>query len=77
MIASGGEANYSTSTGFLPFSILTEEKVFFSLRYVNTNNNIEIRDFSIDLVNNTITFTGKANNNRSVPQKILGYKGFM
>ena len=77
MISSSGTATYTTSTGFLPFSILTEEKVYFHLRYINNNNTFEDREFSIDLANNTITFTGTCSNYRCAPQKILGYKGFM
>lgn len=75
MLTTSGVANYSTTTGFLPFSILTE-KVGFHLRYPNIDT-IDIRGFSIDLVNNNITFTGTCNDYRCIPQKILGYKGFM
>ena len=77
VITSGGTATQGTSTGFLPFSILTEENVYFSLRFVSSGSQIDVRDFSIDLVNNNITFTGSCGNNRCIPQKILGYKGFM
>ena len=77
VITSGGNATQGTSTGFLPFSILTEENVYFSLRFVSSGSQIDVRDFSIDLVNNNITFTGSCGNNRCIPQKILGYKGFM
>ena len=76
LIPVSGKANYTTSTGFLPFSILTEE-IQFNLRFVITNNAVDVREFSIDLANNTITFTGTCSNHRCAPQKILGYKGFM